>query len=342
MTLRELAKEAGVHFSTVSLALRDHPRIPAATREKIKALAHKRGYLRNPLVGQMMAQRRRARTVAVTESIAWLHLIPKSSRQPVAARSDENFAAAVKRATDLGYRLELLRVTEEKISTKRVKEILRARNVRGVIIGAGVPDRAHLSLNLQNLAPLLIGHTHLRPMLHRISHDHQQGIRMALHEIRRRGYQRIGLVLRKKIEMRIDYQWSSGFLLYRRLHPALTMLDPWMVETYNKKAFRTWLRKHSPDVILSSDNRVLEFLSEEGLLDRVGFVHLDSGTSDQPCAGVHQNNDEVGPAAVEWIVDQLQNQRFGIPVIARVILVEGTWHDGPTLKKPRIAAPLRV
>ena len=35
-TLQDVATRAGVHRTTVSLALRDHPRIPAATRARVK------------------------------------------------------------------------------------------------------------------------------------------------------------------------------------------------------------------------------------------------------------------------------------------------------------------
>ncbi|MGF1656689.1 MAG: LacI family DNA-binding transcriptional regulator [Verrucomicrobiales bacterium] len=333
MTLRELAKEAGVHFSTVSLALRDHPRIPQSTRSRIKALAAQRGYLRNPLIGQMMAQRRRARTVPVKESLAWLHLLPEPAPAEIVARADANFLAAQNHATTLGYGMELVRVHDQQISMKRLKNILSTRSVRGIIIGAGLANRAHLSLELSSFAPLCIGHTLLRPVLHRVSHDHQHGIRLALHELRRRGYHRIGLWLRRRIEMRIDYQWSTGYLLYARMHPNLHLVEPCVVEQYEWDSFRAWLRQNQPEVILSSDNEVLQMLQAEGA--KVDFLHLDSGTAHAPCAGIHQNNDEVGRAAVDWVVDLLEGQKFGIPTIPRVMLVEGTWHEGPTLRKPR-------
>jgi LacI family transcriptional regulator len=58
VTLQDVADRAGVHRSTVALALRDHPRIPADTRELIRALAEKLGYRKNPLVAALMRSRR--------------------------------------------------------------------------------------------------------------------------------------------------------------------------------------------------------------------------------------------------------------------------------------------
>ena len=44
VTIRDIAAKAGVHFTTVGLALRDSPRLSAATRKKIQKMAAKMGY----------------------------------------------------------------------------------------------------------------------------------------------------------------------------------------------------------------------------------------------------------------------------------------------------------
>jgi len=62
-TLQDVATRVGVHRTTVSLALRDHPRIPAATRERVKTAAAKLGYRSNPLVSALMKSRRSGRAV---------------------------------------------------------------------------------------------------------------------------------------------------------------------------------------------------------------------------------------------------------------------------------------
>jgi len=46
--MRDVARAAGVHQTTVSLALRNHASIPAATRERIKAAAAELGYKQIP------------------------------------------------------------------------------------------------------------------------------------------------------------------------------------------------------------------------------------------------------------------------------------------------------
>ena len=48
VSLKDVANVAGVHPTTVSMALRNHPRIPEATRSRLKKLAEEMGYTRDP------------------------------------------------------------------------------------------------------------------------------------------------------------------------------------------------------------------------------------------------------------------------------------------------------
>ncbi|NDA10821.1 MAG: LacI family DNA-binding transcriptional regulator, partial [Verrucomicrobia bacterium] len=48
LTIGILAKELGLGKATVSLALRDDPRIRKQTRERVQQHADKRGYTTNP------------------------------------------------------------------------------------------------------------------------------------------------------------------------------------------------------------------------------------------------------------------------------------------------------
>ena len=46
-TIKDIARELGVDSSTVSMALRDHPAIAAATRERIQRAAARMNYVPN-------------------------------------------------------------------------------------------------------------------------------------------------------------------------------------------------------------------------------------------------------------------------------------------------------
>ncbi len=73
VTMAHVAKRAGVHVTTVSLALRNHPSLPEHTKERIRALAAEMGYRPDPSLRALMAYRKRqrhARTVEVLHPAA--------------------------------------------------------------------------------------------------------------------------------------------------------------------------------------------------------------------------------------------------------------------------------
>jgi LacI family transcriptional regulator len=55
--VRDIAKLAGVHFTTVGLALRDSPRLPRSTRLKIQQIAATLGYRPDPRLTVLNAYR---------------------------------------------------------------------------------------------------------------------------------------------------------------------------------------------------------------------------------------------------------------------------------------------
>ena len=75
VTLDEVARAAKVAKATVSYALRQHPKIPAATRDRILRIATDLGYRPNPRVSSLMAQVRQGDSLARGERIAfvWMH-----------------------------------------------------------------------------------------------------------------------------------------------------------------------------------------------------------------------------------------------------------------------------
>ena len=56
-SLKDLAKECGVSVATVSKALNDQPDISPATRERIRAAAHRMGYLPNAAARSLKTNR---------------------------------------------------------------------------------------------------------------------------------------------------------------------------------------------------------------------------------------------------------------------------------------------
>ncbi len=63
ITQKHIAEAAGVSKSAVSLALRNHPSLPRATRERIRRLADRMGYYPDPALSALMGYRHGHRTL---------------------------------------------------------------------------------------------------------------------------------------------------------------------------------------------------------------------------------------------------------------------------------------
>ncbi len=77
VTIAVLAKELGLGKATVSLALRDDPRIRKQTRERVQRHADKRGYAANPMVAHVMSQLRSTRVSEYRATVALINTAPQ-------------------------------------------------------------------------------------------------------------------------------------------------------------------------------------------------------------------------------------------------------------------------
>jgi DNA-binding LacI/PurR family transcriptional regulator len=65
----------------------------------------------------------------------------------------------------------------------------------------------------------------------------------------------------------------------------------------------------------------------------VGFASLDCMSESFSYAGVVQPRERVAEKAVDLVVEQLENNEFGLPEVPKVVLVQGYWQDGPTVPR---------
>src|SRR5207249_1372261 len=99
-TLEDVAKAAGVHRTTVSLSLRDHPRIPLETRDRVKAVARRLGYKINPLVSALMQSRRSGKPVKHATLAYVTNYATRYGWRPEHHDRPDFFPGAVERAAD--------------------------------------------------------------------------------------------------------------------------------------------------------------------------------------------------------------------------------------------------
>jgi len=104
---------------------------------------------------------------------------------------------------------------------------------------------------------------------------------------------------------------------------------------WDEKTFRAWLFKHRPEAVISHAAVVAMDIRRFGLRvpEDVAVVTLLWTAERAYCAGVNQHAEMIGAAAVDLVNGQLQRNEFGIPAHPKLVLINGEWVDGETVRK---------
>jgi LacI family transcriptional regulator len=333
-TLQDVADRARVHRSTVSLALRDHPRISEPVRRKVQALARQLGYRINPLVSALMQSRRSGAAVKHL-TLAYVTNYPTQfGWRPEHHDRPDFFPSAVQRAADFGYRLEHFWLAEPGMTPQRFCNILTARGIHGLIIGRLPPEQNSLSLAWERFSCVALGMTMRSPRLHHVTENHFDTAWQSMQQCRERGYRRVGFVFSEANDSpRVGDRWLSAYLGQQLYYPPADRLPPCPAIPTDQKTFAAWFRRYRPDALLVNHSipaiAWLRALGKEVPRD-VGLVELEDHPS-LGTAGVYYDPAKVGGLAVEMLVGLLHRNETGIPEDQHEILLSGVWQEGSTL-----------
>lgn len=341
-TIRSLARELKLSRTSVSEALRNHPRVNAKTRERVQAAAQAAGYRVNPLASSILSELRRTRLAAFHGVLAVVSLEePTRPRFPGPYWRDLLHGAS-DRAEELGFKLERFLVGEQGVSVHRLDTILQSRGIRGVLIMPAWrrPDFSHLDWT--NYTGVYTDYLIDAPALHSVCPDHPRSMMTALSRLRELGYRRPGLVLQAQESVRLQHRWAGAFLAAVQINPEFeTAIPPLLVPDVTESAFSAWFREYRPDVVLGHRAEIVAWMESAGAdVPRThGFCCLNVSINSTPCAGIDQQPYHIGERGIETVVSQLHRNEYGIPDVPYNLTVPSRWVEGPTL--PRAAKVTR-
>jgi LacI family transcriptional regulator len=334
-TIRSLAKTLKLSVATVSEALRNSPRVKAATTQRVLRAAEAAGYQRNPLLGATFSALRRARHQGFSGMLALVD-VTSGGRAELGLFHREVVKGASARAQELGFRTELFWVgsSAPALSVGRLSRVLRARGINGVIFLPFDHVQDFSAFDFDQIAAVSMEHRLISPVLHTVQPDHYLSIRRALQRLTERGYKRIGLCLESGKDERVDFKWSSGFLSYFRLTERKLDVPPLIEEKLQRDVFKEWFQRHRPDVIVGHGQFLVDWIAAEKLRvpEDVGFFRINVTERSNPCAGLDLRPQRLGAVAIETVVAMLHRRESGLPKFPTSISIDAIWEDGPTLK----------
>ncbi len=349
VTMADVARKAGVHVTTVSLALRNHPSLPVRTRDRLQRLAKQMGYRPDPALTALVAYRHPTRARKGQPTLAYVTHWDTAFGWKESPAHLAFYHGAKEKASALGYELEHFWLGEPGMTHRRMSDILASRGIPGLVLASHRRESdAPLDFDWSQFSAVKIDFKPRQPQLHMVTNDQSAISRLAMQRARAAGYRRIGLVMPRWWDEFVDLAWSAGFLAeQQRLAPGdrLPILfyspSPGSGESSGEgpehvvpaAELKTWLRRYRPEVLLSRWTFVGPALATLGVSvpANVGFAEIFLEETNGQVAGVRQNCHHVGEVAVELLAVQLHQHVQGVPSVPTATFVEGTWFDGKTL-----------
>ncbi len=334
-TIRDIARETGLGKSTVSMALRGVSNISAETRERVRAAAEKLGYRPDPRVSELMTYLSAKRERKITESLALFtfHTYPKPwTQNPYYARFYEAVCA---RADELGYRIEEFWRRDPRMTSRRLASVLDARGIRGIILG---PDGTPGGRVIFDWSRFAVARRGRRIWLPRVSFSEAavySNTLLAIKQLRRLGYSRIGIVLPGGTA-KSTHEHEGAYWFSVHNNAKLRIIPPYVEDSWDQRDFWPWFEAHRPDAIFSSFPGVASWLTDRGyrIPEDIGFAlaSLPPGDADQ-FAGIDILPELGDRAVVDLVVEQLNAGQFGEPKYPKIVRYEGVWREGPTVRQ---------
>lgn len=334
MTLKDVADAVGVSSMTVSLALRDHPRIPADRRAEIQEVARRLGYRPNPMASALVYQRNNLASHPISAELAWINCWREPQRLRRYKEFDGYWRGALQAAEKCGFRLEEFAVGPQ-LTCARLEKVLHSRNIQGVLIpphgSEAVASPGICDFDWSRYSIVKFGYSLPDFPAHVVTANQTQGTMLAFAEITRKGYRRIGYVCHRHSSTRS----KAGFLMAQTSIVPEWRLPLLELDIRADDCLRNldlWIRNNGPDAILT------EMAEMPGLLQRLGYrIPSDMGLATTSVldgnadAGIDQNSEEVGRVAVETLIGLVYQNQKGLPRLCREVLVDAGWRDGSTL-----------
>lgn len=367
ITIRQISAATGFSTATVSLALRNHPRISESTREVIKAKADAMGYRPNPIMTAHWTAMRMRQPLRFQSVIAVINDWELASKWRESLYNRSYLDDFRKRAEALGYVVEEFALAEEKpISRQEVparleilSKVFRARGIGAFAIFASAHSdllweaRSHFSSQVV----VLIGSDYINrnsqiPGMrhvpyHRVGASRYSNMILLLDELLALGYRRPGYWANRWSELTAGGETLAAFNIYVQSLPEEDRIRVRWVDWQQvlkqedlKTEFLEWLEKCQPDVVICGNLEIRSWIESTGrrIPEDIGLAHIDLSPYEVNWSGISQRHDRIAQSAVDVLTDHLNRNEPGPPEFTKETRIEGEWVQGGTTRSqtPRL------
>jgi LacI family transcriptional regulator len=320
LTIRQIAKLAGVSRSTVSRVINDHPNVSPEIREQVQQVIAETGYRPDPIARSL--SNRQSRIIGLVIPLAIRSLF----EDPYFARLIQGIAQG---CNTHDYTLTLFLLHSQEEEETLFHGISHNQLLDGVIVTATRTGDFLIPRLLQSKIPLVVQGRHENPRVSYIDADNVTGASTAVSHLLRLGYRRVATIAGPPDNTAAQDR-KQGYLnaLRDRGRPVdeALIVSGDFTQASGYRAMQRLL-PHKPEALfVASDTMAMGALrairgaglAVPGDIALVGFDDLpQSATADPPLTTVRQPIRRVGALAVKTLIDILQN---GLELPQRLIL----------------------
>lgn len=270
VTLKDVAKRAGVSRSAVSRTFTDGASVSEKMRRKVEKAAHELGYSPNALASSL--------TTGRTKLIG---LVSNNFHNPIFLEVFDLFTRGLQ---DRGLRPLLVNLSDETEPEQSVR-MLRQYSVDGVVVASSTLTPAFSKAFRDAGVPVVhaFGRYSSAPQVHVVGIDNMEAGRMAARELVARGYTRVGFLGGPESATSTQDRYSgfmSEIMAHKQVKSSYSFADSYSFEAGRREMLRL-LKKKPAQAYFCGDDVLsigaLSAVSESGLScpDDIGIIGLN-------------------------------------------------------------------
>jgi len=333
ITFSDIAHAAGVNKSTVSLALRNDPRVKAATRKRIVKIAGKLGYRPDARISQLMHYMRQVKSAPTDEVIAFIRFEERGEPSMGEIPFFREFrSGALRELQQRGYRADEFPLRDYQFNFRRLFDVLYNRGIHGILVTPPTHVMEISGMDWSKFAAVTMGYRLRVPRLHRVVCNHVKIIRLIFERMESMGYRRPLLAYRQGCDENVNRLWTTAFYGEFRHFPYLERIESYSGEP--DAAFLKAVQKAKPDCVIGLSYNFAQALIGKGFAfpDNLGFILLDRHDGPEGVTAIDQQPSYQGQCAVRQLISMLSSNDFGVPENQLTLTIQPRWVEGHTTR----------
>lgn len=336
ITLKTIAKEAGVSVATVSLALRGQGKLSKENVARIRKIAERLGYTPDPMLASLASKRFRGGEQASGQPLALLEF---PAHEGSAASTPQYRECLIEHARRLGYAPTVYSLEE----MRRYNDFPRTLYHRGTqaLILSGQPDPAFFEHpeSWASYAIVQCGRYRSTLPIHTVRPNIFQAVKLCFEKVHERGYKRIGFAIGRHPEVLEDdlARLGAALAMLDQHVPKKNRIPPYFDELKDIDKMLRWGEKNKVDAYIAFNVGFWYQLKARGIAcpEDVGMAALHHGKTESDraaIAGLDQSKEEIAYQSMLLVDQMVRHNERGIPRNPRQILISSNWVDGASLR----------